>query len=437
MKKKIVISGAGLAGTLLAVACAKRGHDVHLFEKRSDMRAEDQLAGKSINLILTAKGIKPLSDLGVLEDVLTITTPVFGRIMHSTEGELTYQPYGRDESEKNYSISRAGLNIKLLDLANLAGVHIHFDSELIQIDPIAKKAQFKLLELDYDVFFGADGAGSKTRELMSEFSETTYNVTPLGSSYKELLMPALPDGSYAIDEKALHIWPRGNHMLMALPNQGGSFTMTLYMPDDWFDKFNSKESVKEYFEEYYLDATKLMPNYLEEYFENPKGFLGSLNCENWTYDDSICLIGDAAHAIVPFFGQGMNCSFSDVNYLIEKMDQNLSFREIFIKYKVHQKLNGDAIRDMSLENFHEMSDSVGDEKFLFRKKVEQILEKKFPELYRSRYARVVYTLMPYHEAKRLGEIQKEIITELVGEIKTPEAVDLVLAKKLIETKLGC
>lgn len=433
--KKIVISGAGLGGSLLAIALKKLGFDVHLYEKRSDLRLESANAGKSINLILTKKGMKALDEVGLLVGALEFTKPVLGRMMHSIESELTYQPYGRDDSESNYSISRSELNKYLLNEADKSGVNILFESELLDIDFKNSHAEFKNYpNVSFDYFFGADGAGSTTRKIMRREGFVQDKTTGLGTGYKELFMPARNDGSYQLKEDALHIWPRGDHMLMALPNLDGSFTMTIYMSDERFESLNTRDSVESYFKEFYPDSISLMPNYIDEFLEHPVGFLGSLDVSPWIYNNVI-LIGDAAHAIVPFFGQGMNCSFSDVEYLRSNLAIDGNWGRTLESYNVHQKLNGDAIRDLSLENFVEMCDTVGKEEFIFRKKVEHIIENKFPEKYRSRYARVVYTLTPYHEAKRLGEIQKEILDELCQGLDAPEHVDLEKAKELIEKRL--
>lgn len=433
--KKIVISGAGLCGSLLAIALKKLGHDVLLFEKRSDLRLESASAGKSINLILTKKGMKALSEVGLLEGALSFTKPVLGRMMHAIDGELTYQPYGRDESEKNYSISRSELNKYLLAEAEKTGVTIHFSSELIDLNFKDSYAEFEgHAHVCFDFFFGADGAGSQTRKIMRRENLVQDKTTPLGTGYKELFMPPGTDGSYQIDQNALHIWPRGEHMLMALPNLDGSFTMTIYMSDERFQALDSADKIESYFQEFYPDSIDLMPDYISDLLDHPVGFLGSLEVSPWVHGNVI-LIGDAAHAIVPFFGQGMNCSFSDVEYIRTKLTSGDDWKVMLESYNLHQKLNGDAIRDLSLENFVEMSETVGRDDFIFRKRVEHIIENKFPEKYRSRYARVVYTLMPYHEAKRIGEIQKNMLDELCQGLKTPEDVDLAKAERLIKTNL--
>lgn len=433
---RMVIAGAGLVGCALAIALKQKGFEVELYEKRSDPRLDDSQGGRSINLIVTAKAINLFKNLNIWEHVKEITVPVFGRMMHSKSGDLTYQPYGKDDSEFNYSISRGMFNSLLLDQAERFGVPIYFEHSLERVDFNKKIISFDKLDVPYDILYGCDGAGSRVRQEMLDYlgGEAKYQVDPLGVDYKEFLMPAKEDGAYAIDERALHIWPRGNHFLMALPNLAGSFTMTLYMPTEWFSEFNSIEKIKNYFDENYADSLPLMPNFETEFQANPQGFLGTVRMDPWTVDDSVLLLGDAAHAIVPFFGQGMNCGMSDVQFILEQLGLE-DWNEICKRYQDHQKLNGDAIADLSLENFIEMSDKVGDERFLFKKKVEKILENHFPEKYRSRYAMTVYTLIPYHFAKAAGEIQKELLEELTRGLERAEDVDLEQAERLIDGML--
>ena len=436
--RQIIIAGSGLVGSLLAIALKKRGHDVTVFEKRTDMRKAGALAGRSINLIVTAKGVRPLKELGLWETVRKITSPVTGRTMHSKTGELAYQPYGKDNTECNHSVSRSELNCLLMDEAEKAGVKIHFSAPLLSLDLTKKIAHFEnSVPSSYDLLFGTDGAGSAVRESMIKAlgEKAQYQVEPLGTDYKEMMMPA-KNGKYVMDENSLHIWPRGNHMLMGLPNRDGSFTMTLYMPQTWFKEFSSPEAFAEYFKTNYPDAVPLMPDFLNDYKNNPQGFLGTVRMKPWIYEDQIALLGDSAHAMVPFFGQGMNSGFSDVQFLLDQMDAHPDdYQKIFTNYNKVQKSSGDAISDMARENFVEMCDKVGDEKFLLRKKVEHKLEITFPEHFRSRYGLVTYTLVPYHLVKEVGAIQDEVLDQLCLGIKSPDEMDLELARKLISQKI--
>jgi len=427
--KKIIVAGAGLVGSLLAIALKKRGHEVLVFEKRADMRRASSSAGKSINLIITAKGMRPLVNLGLWEKVQAITSPVIGRTMHSKTGELAFQPYGKDPSECNYSVGRGGLNRLLMTEAEKVGVKIAFDSPLVSLDLSTKTAQFENAPaLRYDLLFGADGTGSATRQAL---------IQALGAEaqYKEMTLPA-QDGTWAMDKDSLHIWPRGQHMLMGLPNQDGTFTMTLYMPQAWFAEFKTPGAFEQYFKTNYPDAIPLMPDYRQEYQANPQGFLGIVRMKPWIFEDQIALLGDAAHAMVPFFGQGMNSGFSDVQFLLEQMDQHPNdYRAIFQRYNELQKLSGDAIADMSLENFSEMCDKVGDQGFLLRKKVENKLEHAFPTKFRSRYGLVTYTLIPYHLVKEVGLLQDEVLNELCRDLTSPDELDLKRAERLLDEKI--
>lgn len=436
--QKMIIAGAGLVGSLLAIALRKRGHEVYLFEKRSDLRTGHLSAGRSINLIITAKGIRPLKQLGLWDSVKKITSPVMGRTMHSIEGALAYQPYGKDQTECNHSVSRGELNCLLMDEAEKAGAKIKFQSALKTLDLDKKIAHFENGEtISYDLLFGTDGTGSAVREKLIEAlgPKADYKVEPLGTDYKEMTMPAV-NGKYVMDEHSLHIWPRGNHMLMGLPNKDGSFTMTLYMPQEWFAKYRTPEAFTDYFKTYYPDAVALMPDFAEEYAANPQGFLGIVRMKPWIYKDQIALLGDAAHAMVPFFGQGMNSGFSDVQFLMDQMDAHANdYQTILKNYEDFQKPSGDAIADMSRENFSEMCDKVGDAKFLLRKKVENKLEKTFPLEFRSRYGLVTYTLIPYNLVKEVGALQDQILDQLCEGLNDPEALDLELAHKLIQDKI--
>lgn len=437
-QKRIIVAGAGLVGSLLAIALKKRGHDVVLFEKRPDMRKESLSAGKSINLIITAKGIRPLKNLGLWETVKKITSPVTGRTMHSVAGDLAYQPYGKDKTECNHSVSRGELNRLLMTEAEKAGVKITFNTSLKSLDLNKKIARFENdEEVPYDLLFGTDGTGSAARQAIidAQGTKAEYKVEPLGTDYKEMMMPS-KNGKYVMDENSLHIWPRGNHMLMGLPNKDGSFTMTLYMPKEWFEEYKTPEAFAEYFRKYYPDAVPLMPDFAQEYASNPQGFLGIVRMKPWIYEDQIALLGDAAHAMVPFFGQGMNSGFSDVQFLLDQMDAHTNDYKMILKnYEAHQKPSGDAIADMSRENFSEMCDKVGDKKFLLRKKVEHKLETSFPEKFRSRYGLVTYTLIPYHLVKEVGVIQDQLLDELCRNLSSPDELNLSHAEKLIDAKI--
>ena len=442
--KPICIAGAGLVGPLLAYALRQRGYQVSLFEKRLDERDTGFESGRSINLVLTSRGINALREVGLEREVLAMGLPVAGRMMHSLEGRLTYRPYGRDESECNYALSRSRLNHFLMDKAEQSGVKIFFESELESLELEQQKAHFKGRgEVAWEVFFGCDGAASVTRRLLDRLGLLEQQVDWLGVDYKELFIPAKVGGEYALEKKALHIWPRGRHFLMALPNPKGSFTVTLYMPSKKekgvpsFEDLKTSEAVLNYFKTYYPDSLPLISQLSKTFFENPQGKLGTIGCSHWQAGGQVALVGDAAHAIVPFFGQGMNCGFEDISYLLRLEKQAPgNWEEVLRKYEKLQRPNANAIAKMAVENFEEMAEKVAQRKFLLQKEVEAKIEEAFPQHYRSRYGMVMYTLIPYALAFQGGSIQEEILDELCSDLQSVEQLDLKRAHKLIEEKFS-
>ncbi|WP_222615294.1 FAD-dependent oxidoreductase [Persicimonas caeni] len=438
--KKMTVVGAGPVGCVLAMLLAKRGHDVEMYEMRPDMRAESADGGRSINLVLTDRGLRALEMFGLREKVLEITVPVLGRMMHSVDGELAYQPYGKDDSECNYSVSRGELNKFLLDAAEEMGITIHFEKTCTGADFDTSQLHFEGSDpVDAGVIFGADGAPSAVRKALVEAGAVDDSVEMLEYGYKELIFPAADGGEPAMAGHALHIWPRGDHFLMGLANLDGSFTGTIYLPwkgEHGFEELDSVEKVRAFFEEFYPDAIPLLgEDFEEEYLSNPNGKLGTVRCKPWHLGDRALLIGDAAHGIVPFFGQGLNCGFEDCVVLDEVFTQTDDLAEAFSTFDTRRKPNSDAIADMALENFVEMRDKVGDPHFLLKKAVEHRLENEFTDIYRSRYAMVMYSYIPYSVAYSLGEVQQEILEELCADIERPEDADMEHARELIEQKL--
>lgn len=441
-----IVVGAGPVGCVLALVLQKRGLEVTVFEKRPDMRGADTAAGRSINLVLTKRGMRALRILGLAETVLALTVPVFGRMMHDLEGNLTYTAYGKDDGEKNHSVSRGELNIALLNAVEAAGIPIHFDLGLESAD-LSQPGSVSLTftgpsgerHETTTRAFGADGAGSVLRAALLEHTGGESD-TELCDGYKELLFPAGPDGTYTMSERALHIWPRGRQMLMGLPNQDGSFTGTIYMPHEGPESFESvadPASARAFFEEHYPDAIPhLAPDFAEELVAAPLGKLGTIRCFPWVLEDRVLLVGDAAHPIVPFFGQGLNSGFEDVAVLSELLETSGGFSEqLFADYQTARKPAGDAIAAMALENYVEMSDKVGDPAFILKKRVEARVEQALAPRYRTRYACVVYSGIPYHKAQELGRINERILSELCGGISAPEEADLERAEALVAEHL--
>ncbi|RME15907.1 MAG: FAD-dependent monooxygenase [Bdellovibrio sp.] len=423
---KAVIIGGGLVGSLWSLFLKKEGWDVIIYEKRGDIRKLSADEGRSINLVVTLRGIAALKRLNLWDKVREITVPVYGRMMHDPKGNTVYQPYGRDQTECNYSVSRKDLNALLLNVAEEAGVEIHFNKELLSYDYELGLLKFKDEEVKAPVVFGTDGAGSRVRKSLPLEHDETF---PLGASYKELLMPALKSGQYAMEKNALHIWPRGEFMLMGLPNLDGSFTMTLYLPDQGSVTFQDVD-VEFFFKEEFPDAYELIPELQDQWLQHPVGKLATVKCAPWNYKDKCVLMGDAAHAIVPFFGQGMNCGFEDCLSLIDLLKKHSSLKKAFELYSLERKPNADAIADMAIENFIEMKEKVGDPHFLLKKQVENRLERETS--YRSRYGMVMYTLMPYKEAQEQGKKQDLFLEKYLQDKTSLEDVDWNFLKEKVQ-----
>lgn len=426
MKKNVTIIGAGLVGSLLSIYLAKRGYKVNVFERRPDMRKEKISAGKSINLALSDRGWKGLEGVGIADEIRKIAIPMYGRFIHHKDKSTAFQPYGKKE-QAIYSVSRGGINMKLMDLAEQQpGVSIAFNERCTSIDRNALEAHFmnerthKDSSAKSDLLFGADGAFAASRLNMQLTSDRfEYQQHYIEAGYKELHIPAGPNGSFLIEKNALHIWPRGSFMMIALPNFDGSFTCTLFFPFDGeksFGALKTRDDVKKFFETEFPDAVPLMPTLLDDYFANPTASLVTVKCFPWTFDHRIALIGDAAHAIVPFFGQGMNCGFEDcvvLNGLIDKYQEDWS--KIMPEYEALRKPDGDAIADLAIGNFVEMRDKTADAKFLLQKKIEARFSEKHPDKWIPLYSMVTYSPhIRYSTALREGQRQEAIMQKIMA-----------------------
>ncbi len=439
-----MIVGGGLVGSLLAVVLAERGRPVTVFERRADPRRGGAEGGRSINLVLTRRGVRALERVGLATRAMALTVPVTGRMMHAVDGERAYQPYGRDASECNLSISRAGLNAFLLDAAVERGVDVRFGARLVGADAGRGRLSFEddasaRFEIEARVVFGADGAGSALRGALRDAGTVEESVDMLPHGYKELEIPPDDRGAFRIEAHALHIWPRGSFMLMALPNVDGSFTATLYLPYQGargFDRLADPDGVRALFRSAFPDAIALMPDLERAFFANPTGSLGTVRCRPWRVGGRALLIGDAAHAIVPFFGQGMNTGFEDCSVLADLLDaRGNDFDAVFAEFERRRKPDADAIADMALENFVEMRDRVADDRFLLRKAVEHRLEVEMPRSYRSRYSMVMYSHIPFAVAREAGRVQEGILDDLCAGIESPDALDVERARRLVDTRL--
>src|SRR5579863_5490301 len=439
--QKITLIGAGLNGPLLAVLLMQRGFAVEIFERRSDMRPVQISAGRSINLALSTRGIHALQQAGLWEGMRSIIIPMRGRMMHSVTGELTFQPYGKNESEVINSISRAELNIALMTLAEKQGATIHFHRRCVGYD--LKTGTMRLrneetgeeINHETEIVIGCDGSASAIRSEMLELNRFNFSQHYLDYGYKELTIPAGSNGKHLLETHALHIWPRGNYMLIALPNIDGTFACILFLPFEGVDSFASlatQADVNRLFESRFPDTVSLMPQLTDNFFSNPTGAMVTIKCSPWHVEGRALLLGDAAHAIVPFFGQGLNCGFEDCTYLMELLDRHgADWLQVFAEFETLRKINTDAIADMAIENFTEMRDRVADSGFLLRKKVELALESKYPQLFVPKYAMVTFHCIPYSTALKRGQTQDRILTELCDPIERVEDLDWSKADKLI------
>lgn len=431
---KIIIVGAGLCGTLLAIRMAQRGFIVELYEKRGDMRLEEIDAGRSINLALSARGLKALERAGIKSEIIEQCIPMNGRFVHPLGGQPFLSPYsGRTEDYIN-SVSRGGLNILLLDKAEaLDNVTIYFNHTCEKVDLKAAKAVFRdttkneTKEAQGDIVIGTDGAGSVVRRaIMGRTTDLLFNYSQdfLRHGYKELSILPTAEGGWQIEKNALHIWPRGSFMIIALPNLDGSFTVTMFHPfggEVGFDNLKTETQVTNFFETYFPELIPYMPNYVEEYFANPVGTLGTIKCYPWQAYGKTLIMGDAAHAVVPFYGQGMNASFEDVRVLDDVLNEmeGESWDAIFNRFQDLRAENANAIADLAIDNFQEMQDRVDDADFIKKRQLEMQLEQTYPEYY-SKYSLVTFQPdMPYAEAMKLGRAQDDLLLKICKSEEKP------------------
>jgi kynurenine 3-monooxygenase len=441
----IRLIGAGLNGPLLAIFLARRGFRVEIYERRPGMRRVHLSAGRSINLALSTRGIHGLTEAGLWPAMQNIIIPMKGRMIHSVTGELTFQPYGKDATEVIYSISRAELNMALISAAEAQGAKLHFEKRCTGVDlktgAVRLRDEHTMEEttLASAVTIGCDGSASALRGEMLKLNRFNFSQQYLDYGYKELTIPAGAEGKHLLERNALHIWPRGNYMLIALPNTDGSFACILFLPFEGADSFATLATASDvlgFFQSRFPDALALMPQLDENYFVNPTGTMVTIKCSPWHAEGKVLMLGDAAHAIVPFFGQGINCGFEDCTSLMELLDRHgADWSRIFQEFESERKINTDAIADMAVENFVEMRDRVGDPRFLFRKKVELALAAKFPDRFAPKYAMVTFHRLPYSIALSRGIIQDRMLSELCDPIDRVEDLDWDLAHRLIQRDL--
>lgn len=418
---KFVLIGSGLAGGLLAAYLGRRGYEVELYERRPDPRAENFVGGRSINLALSTRGIHALAQLEIAEEVLSHAIPMRGRMIHDKSGALHFAPYDVDPAKCINSIGRAALNTSVIEAAlRHSNVRVHFSHKCTDVD--AGSATATLLNLSTsqplnstgDAIIGVDGAFSAVRQAMQQkLDHFDYDESYLAHGYKELTIPPAPDGTWRMEKNALHIWPRKSFMMIALPNPDGSFTCTLFWEFEGprsFANVKRDEDVQRFFEEEFPDAVPLMPSLLEDFGDNPTGSLVTMRCAPWFYRDKIALVGDAAHAVVPFYGQGMNAAFEDCVILDECLSQFPANREeAFTEYFNRRKENTDALADLAVRNFIEMRDKTASRQFRAKKKLDHLLEAALPGIYLPLYTMVTFTRIPYAEAARRARRQDRIV----------------------------
>lgn len=442
-QEHILIIGAGLCGSLLGLRMVQRGYKVTIVEKRPDPRKVHQDAGRSINLAFSDRGMKGIKLVGLEEEVRKLCIPMNGRMIHDPKGNTFFSPYSGRTDEYINSISRSGLNMMLLDAADqFDDLTIHYNLGCKEVDLENATATFKeyttgeMHTFSGDVVLGTDGAGSTLRKSMYLSKKFLFSFSQdyLGHGYKELSIPPTENGGYRTEKNALHIWPRGRDMIIALPNLDGSFTVTLFLDyDDAPDSFaslNSPEAIEEYFTRQFPDAVALMPNLIEEFQENPVGPLGTIKCSPWHSYGNTCVLGDAAHAIVPFYGQGMNASFEDVVVFDAVLDKYQGdWETVFKEYEKARKKDTDAIADLAVDNFHEMKEHTANPLFQEKRKLETAFEKEFPNDYYSKYSLVTFNEdIGYREAMLRGRAQDKAILSLLDEGALPD--DLSLKAKL-------
>ncbi len=423
--KSATIVGAGLVGSLWAVYLSKAGYKVKVVERRPDIRKAEISAGKSINLALSDRGWKALDAVGVGDEIREIAIPMYGRIMHDLEGNLSYQPYGQ-KGQAIFSVSRGELNARMMTIAEKVGNAEIFYNEKCENADLEKGIVYTIntltgeqLEFKSDLIFATDGAFSAVRyNAMQKVDRFNFSQQYIEDGYREILLPANEDGTYKLKTNALHIWPRGRFMLIALPNEDGSFTCTLFMPFEGhknsFENLKSRDQVEHFFKSTFPDFFELMPNVADAWEDHPLSSLALIRCYPWTHGKT-ALMGDAAHATVPFYGQGMNCGFEDCTKMWDLMQKHgEDWDAIFKAYEQWRKPNCDSMQNLSLQNYHVMRDHVADPKFLLQKKLERKMQEAYPEEYLPLYSMVTFSHIDYADAERIGEEQNRKIQKIMN-----------------------
>src|SRR5688572_4132053 len=442
--RHITLIGAGLAGAVLATLLAQRGWEVDVFEKRGDPRIKGYEGGRSINLALAERGRHALRLAGADEAVMAQAVMMRGRMVHFLDGRTDLQRYGRDDSEVIWSVHRGELNVILLEIAERAGAKLHFNRGLSSVDFDARTATFidprdgSTQEARFVSLVGADGAGSALRGALSAQTELGERTEFLGHSYKELEIPPAADGSFSIEPNALHIWPRGRYMCIALPNDECTFTVTLFLPnegDPSFATVRTGAEARALFERDFADAVPLIPHLERDFERNPPGLLATLYLDRWHLDERAVLVGDAAHAMVPFHGQGMNCAFEDCVALARHLETTADRAAAFAAFQAERLPNARAIQAMALENYLEMRDRVDNDDYLLQRALERALAERHPERFMPRYSMVTFQRMPYATAFERGQLQRELLVELTRGHHSLDTLDWDLVDATVRERL--
>lgn len=444
MTNPITVVGGGLAGAMLATYLGREGFAVSLFDSRPDLRTTDISAGRSINLALATRGIVALEELGLMNRVTPLLTPMRGRMIHDRDGTQTLQMYGNRTDEVIYSVGRSDLTAILLDAAEDTGnVVAHFQHRCVGGSALGGVLQFVNYATDeqFDVetvtFFGTDGWASVVRDILVAEGDTTVTTHPLDHGYKELQLPPGPDGAPLLDPNALHIWPRGGFMLIALANIDHSFTCTLFVPrkgaEFSLETLDDADTVKRFFRREFPDFVALDDSWIQQMLTNPDGHVGTIHVDGWALQDKAVILGDAAHAIVPFHGQGMNAAFESCRVLMESLRRHPhNWEAAFVEFEAARKPDTDAIAQMALDNYLEMRSSVRDDRYVLRRQLALELERRWPEQFVPRYSMVMFRTLPYAEAQRRAAVQAEILRELTEGVDSLEQVDFAKAAQLVE-----
>jgi kynurenine 3-monooxygenase len=443
--RRFTLVGAGLAGALLATLLARHGYRVEVFEKRPDPRRKGYEGGRSINLALAERGLHALRLAGLEREVMRQAVMMRGRMVHPAGGEPQLQRYGKDDSEVIWSVHRGQLNLLLLDAAQRAGALLHFNQRLEGVDFDAKT--FDVIDdigrtratHDFGTLIGADGAGSALRLAMGKVADLGERFEPLGHGYKELEIPPGADGGFRIEPNALHIWPRGGYMCIALPNSERTFTVTLFLPNEGAPSFATVRTAADarvLFERDFPDAVPLMPQLEHDFIANPVGLLGTLYLERWHLGGDAVLLGDAAHAMVPFHGQGMNCAFEDCTDLAARIARGGDLGSAYEAFERERRPNALAIQQMALENYVEMRDKVDDADFLLQRRLERLLAERHPERFVPRYAMVTFRRLPYAFALERGRIQRALLEDATRGKASFEQIDLEAADAMVRERLS-